>query len=449
MRSVPILLAPILIASTATAVEPLRLEQAVATALASNPALQSARARADAAVSGARQARGFRLPSVDLTEAYTRTNNPAEVFALQLNQGRFDMNRFFGSDPNSPAWLDTWMTRIEVTQPVYTGGQLSARIGQAEAASRAEQAAAEHAREQVGFDTIRAFTDLAKARELMQLMREARSTTAEHVALAESFAGQGLLMQADVLRARVFLAEMDERVAQAENGSELAAAALLYEMGVDQAAAIEIAPLAPAPRVAGELGGWQVRALDDRRDLAAARARLEAGRLEERAAGSGFKPEVAVVGRYDLYDDSLLGSHGDSGSLMAVARINLFRGGADVARLEAARSTTASAERQIARFEDGIRLEVRQAWQQLTTARARRDAATAVLDAAREGLRVRELRFRQGLDTMLELLDAETALREAETRELVARYDLALETWRLHFAAGASLIDLLNITEEE
>jgi outer membrane protein TolC len=53
---------------------------------------------------------------------------------------------------------------------------------------------------------------------------------------------------------------------------------------------------------------------------------------------------------------------------------------------------------------------------------------------------VREQRFKQGLDKMVDLLDAETALREAETRELVARYDVFLSTYRLQFVSGATLI---------
>ena len=41
---------------------------------------------------------------------------------------------------------------------------------------------------------------------------------------------------------------------------------------------------------------------------------------------------------------------------------------------------------------------------------------------------------------MIDLLDAETALREAELREMVARYDVALDTYRLRFVSGATLI---------
>jgi outer membrane protein TolC len=200
--------------------------------------------------------------------------------------------------------------------------------------------------------------------------------------------------------------------------------------------------------VTGELSAWTSAALDQRRDLAAARLKLEAGRLEEKVARSAFLPEVAVVGRYDLYDDVLFGANGGSGALMGVARINLFRGGADNAALAAARYDTTAFTSNVRRFEEGVMLETRQAWHDLETAGARRSTASASLAAAREALTVREARFRQGLDKMIDLLDAETTLREAEVRELVARYDLSLAAYRLRFSSGASVIDLVLLSEE-
>ena len=49
---------------------------------------------------------------------------------------------------------------------------------------------------------------------------------------------------------------------------------------------------------------------------------------------------------------------------------------------------------------------------------------------------------------MIDLLDADTQLREAEVRELVARYDVILATYRLYFSSGKSLIATVNPTEE-
>jgi len=203
----------------------------------------------------------------------------------------------------------------------------------------------------------------------------------------------------------------------------------------------DLAPIPPAPPVVGEIESWIAASLEYRNDLAAARLKLEAGRLEEKAMRPGYFPEVAVLGHYDLYDDRIFGANGHSGSVMAVAKIDLFGGGSDTAARAAARHETAGYEADIRRFEEGIRLEVQQAWQGLATARTRLTTALNALAAAREALRVRESRFSQGLDKMTDLLDAETSLREAEMRELIARYDITLDTDRLRYAAGTSLTD--------
>jgi outer membrane protein len=440
MRPTSLTTAIALIAASGVAAQDLTVDEAIATALASNPAVHAADARAEASSERLEQTKRHRWGRLDLAEVFNYSDNPAEVFALTLNQRRFDFNEFFNSDPNEPAALSTFITSLDLTLPIYTGGQLGARIGQAEAMADAGELGRRHTAEQVAFDTTTAFVNLAKARENIELLTEARATTAEHVVLAEAFAEQGFILDADVLKAKVYLSEMDDLLEQAKNGAQLAEAALNFQMGVDQSTPRSLAPLPPPPAVSGNLDDWMTAAIENRQDLAAARQQLAAGRLETKAARSGYLPEVAIVGKYGLYDDTIFGSNGHSGTVMAVARINLLGGLASSKAHRAAELDSASFEADIRRFEEGVQLEVRQAWQNLDTARARHTTARDVLAAAREALRVREHRFKQGLDRMIDLLDAETALREAETRELVARYDVALTTARLRFASGATLI---------
>lgn len=440
MRWIPLNLMIALTVVGGLAAQELTVDEAVTTALNANPAVQAAAARADAGEARASQARGHRWGRLDLAETFNYSDNPAEVFALTLNQRRFDFDEFFTSDPNRPDALSTFITSLDYTLPIYTGGKLGARTGQAEAMADAGDATYRHAAEQVAFDTTTAFINLAKAREHVELMTKARSTTAEHVKLAEAFAGQGFVLEADVLTAKVYLSEMDEMLQQATNGARLAEAALNFHMGADQSTPRTLAPLPPPSEVSGSLGDWIAAAVEDRHDLIAARQQLAAGRLETKAARSGYLPEVALIGKYGLYDDTIFGSNGHSGTVMAMARINLLGAVTDGKARKAAELETAGYEADIRRAEEGVRLEVRQAWQDLDTARARHATAEDVLAAAREALRVREQRFKQGLDKVVDLLDAETALREAETRELVARYDVVLSTTRLHFVSGATLI---------
>jgi outer membrane protein TolC len=130
-----------LLAAGAVAAQDLTLDEAVTTALASNPSVQAAAARAEAEAARHDQARAHRWGRLDLAETFNSTDNPAEVFALTLNQERFDLEGFFMSDPNRPDALSTFITSLDLTVPVYTGGKLSAASDQAETMADAAELA--------------------------------------------------------------------------------------------------------------------------------------------------------------------------------------------------------------------------------------------------------------------------------------------------------------------
>jgi len=114
------------LAATAAA-EPLTLAEAMRRAREQGREVAAADHRQEAAAARAAQARGFRLPQVVLSESWISTDSPAEAFALVLNQERFSFADFTGQDPNKPDRLDTAITRLEITLPLYTGGELSPR----------------------------------------------------------------------------------------------------------------------------------------------------------------------------------------------------------------------------------------------------------------------------------------------------------------------------------
>ena len=117
-------------------------------------------------------------------------------------------------------------------------------------------------------------------------------------------------------------------------------------------------------------------------------------------------------------------------------RSNLFQGGADKAAVAAAREEARAGREDVARFADGVALEVRQAYEEAATARARHATAVKALESARESERITDERFKSGVVKTIDLLDAATARREAETRELVARADAHATALRLAVKAG-------------
>ena len=108
--------------------EQITLAETVALARANAPEIAAAEARVTAGEARLRQARGYRLPDISLHEIWMRTDSPAEAFALQLNQERFSFPAFVSSDPNDPATIESATTRLQLSLPLYTGGEIASRV---------------------------------------------------------------------------------------------------------------------------------------------------------------------------------------------------------------------------------------------------------------------------------------------------------------------------------
>ena len=422
---------------------PLTLAGAMQRARESARDVTAAQARQGAAEARASQAKAFRLPTLNLTALWMRTNNPAEVFALKLNQGVFSFPEFVASNPNDASPLNTGITRAEVVLPLFTGGELSGRIDQAKLAAASATETSSWVADNAALAAAEAYVMVAQAEEYAALLHKSRDTVAAHVKLAGDYVAQGMLVRSELLRAEVELARMDDLVTEADGRVRIANANLAFRLGASGGSSWALAPLPDPHPVATPVDGWLATAAG-RSDLGSARNLLAAGELEEKVRKAPLWPKVALVAKGELYGDKVFGSTGTSGSIMAVATWNVFQGGADHAAAIAAREDARAGREDVARFADGVRLEVRQAYEEARTAEARHETAKKALQSAREAERITEERFRAGVVKTLDLLDATTARREAETRELVARADAHTAALKLAVKAGRRPETALN-----
>src|SRR5664280_3516409 len=163
----------------------------------------AAQARQGAAEARASQAKAMRLPSFNLTALFMRTNNPAEAFAMKLNQGTFSFPEFVASDPNDAAPLNTGITRAEIALPLFTGGELSGRIDQARLAAAAASGTSTWVADNAALSAAEAYVMVAQAEEYAALLHKSRDTVAAYVKLAGDYVTQGMLVRSEFLRAEV------------------------------------------------------------------------------------------------------------------------------------------------------------------------------------------------------------------------------------------------------
>jgi len=423
--------------------ESLTLDRAIAMARQRAREIIAAEARQLASEANVDRAKAHRWPQISLSQVWLRTDAPAEVFGLELQQERFSFEDFVASDPNHPDALSNFMTRLELRMPIYTGGELSARIEQAELALLAAGETVSRTADQAALAAAEAFVQLAQARQQMSLLERSLATAEAHVELAQAYVEQGMLVTSELLRAEVERARLADLLAAAQGQARVAEAALSFRLSAELSNKWQLTPLADPDELDQDLEAW-LRQADQRADLKAARQQQRIAALEVEVSRAARRPRIGLSARYELFDEQLFGIGGDNTTVMAMASIDLFAGGRHRAARQAAQAGSEAVSADVDRFAEGVQLEIRQAHAAALSARDRFATAGQAVTAATEAERIVEERYRQGIEKTTDLIDAASARHQAESRELLARTDAHLATLRLAVAAGHSPESVLS-----
>jgi outer membrane protein TolC len=241
--------------------------------------------------------------------------------------------------------------------------------------------------------------------------------------------------EGDVLALRVHLAQMQEREIRATSGEQVAVAELNRLTGAPLDRPVTVAEPAPAPFTPPSVAESEQAALHDRPALQRASLQEAVARTARAAARAAFLPQVSVQGVYEL-NGHTLGDRASSWMVAGQARLNLFAGGGDAARLRAAREAVARAAAERRSAEEGLRLEVRSATAQLEGALARREVGTTAVLQARESQRIIRDRYQAGLASVTDVLRAANALLDAELQRISSVVDLMVARAALDRATG-------------
>lgn len=417
--------------------EPLSLAEAVRLALAHNQTIAAASAGAQASEAGIREARSARLPRLNYSESFARSDNPVFVFSSLLTQHQFTADNFQLGPLNRPDALNNFQSQLAVDQVIYDGGRTRQAVRSAELAHSMSGEDGRQARMQVVAGVARAYYGVLLAQATLAAAQEALRSADADLQRAETVRGAGMSTDVDVLSIRVHRADVEERRIRRAADLDVARAALNDAMGLPLDAAhglttsLEALP-APEPSleeyergaVAGRPEARQVK-------LAASLAQTQIG-----AARSALLPQVGMRAAFEA-DRQRFIDRGGANWLAAVSlQWNLFNGFGDRARLQAATQGLRRAEAEQERAGSGIRLEVRRAYADLRAAQQRIGVAQAAVAEAEESLRITQNRYTAGLANVTDLLRNETALLESRTRRLAAVHDQRVAAVALELAAG-------------
>lgn len=423
----------------ADAVETLSLDRALEIGAESSRLISTAEAELLAADATAKEAEAGRLPNLSFSEHFSRTTNPTLVFSNLLGQERFTESNFDPDQLNSPDPLNNFATRLNLYQPLYAAGRISGRIDSAHLGRDAVQARRERTRQQVAHQIIHAYSSAVVARRQLEVAKQSKATALANIELVEDLYEVGLVVESDLLQARVRASEIEEMVVRSQSATRVTLAALNLAMGtsLDHPWELEELKLTLLDDLSSaSIESLETEALENRPDRLASLSEAERAERQIDLAKAGWKPQIGLGADLEANGEELLDFSGDNWSVFVLFDVDVFDGFATRQRVARARQQSLQRQEMAALLAEQIGLEVRRAHSELTAAGERRIQATNSTALAEKSLTIVQDRYAEGLATLVELLEAETSLTRARAREVEAERDLIVATATLQLAVG-------------
>ena len=396
--------------------KPWTLEQSITYALEHSPVL--AEARHDWGVTKARQ-------------GHSRS---AQLPRLAANLSHFSQGpvvEFFGEKVG----LEFRNTAIfSVTQPIIAP-ELSARHRQASHIAQASGANYEATRHQVILEATKAYLEELKAGQLLIVAEASKQLAQEWLRVAEAQFKAGNQPKYDVLRAEVGIASAEEQLTVARNNVAIAKAIFNNVLGRPIDTPVVLQPLEVNMDAANQLKEKAAYLFSNRPEIYGLTQSIRAAREGEQAARASTYPSILFSADY-TFQRSTVFMKPLSWNVGMGMMIPLFDSGATRSGVREAKEKRRALNAIRLQLEQSIELEVRKAQVNIKAACQRNLTNARAVRHANEAVRIAKLRYEANLAPLLEVLDAETALTNARTNLINARYDYAMSQANYKFATG-------------
>jgi len=157
-------------------------------------------------------------------------------------------------------------------------------------------------------------------------------------------------------------------------------------------------------------------------------------------AESDKHPMVALTGSHSWFDMNFAGTKYKNWSVTLAAQFNVFDSGSTNSQIKQAKSGIAIAEKQQQQVKDAVVLEVSKAYLSMVEAEKRIETSKAAIEEAEVNFKLSQVRYNEGIDTNLNVMDAELALAQAQTNFAQALYNYNISRVQLDKAIGLGTV---------
>ena len=416
------------------------MAQLVAEALRANLGLEADRLADRASAADVSAARGLFLPSLALEARTSRLSGVPNIGTF-VNPAFAALNGVLGSN-RFPTNLDFTLpqandSHLELRQPLFDAGIVAGyAAARARRAGRHDELLASARR--LAADVQTAYLGEAGARRTVEIYAAALALARENERVAERLVAAGRATPEAVYRARADRSDVEQRLADARERQAAAARVFNQMLRRPLDAPVEVIPDSALDLpLAISADSAVASALAHREELREADAGIRTAEAGSRAATAAYLPSLSLAVDYGYQGRDLAFRPGqDYWTASLVVSLNLFDGGQDAARREAAGLQVRRARALRQDLDDRIEVEVRSAYDAATVAQAAIATAQDRLDAARATFQLVRRRYEEGVASPVELVDARTELTAAELNRSLTAYQYVIRYVDLERAAA-------------
>jgi outer membrane protein TolC len=410
------------------------LDQCLSYGYENNPTLKAADFQVAATQENRKSLRADFLPSLSTSYGFNRVVNESSTGLTEDD------------------YLDQFARNfsIQVSQVLFAGFRIRNTHDKAKIDVDRTRANRELARLELTYNIQLAFFELMKAKEDLTLAEESIERLEQGVTSAQAYFDRQLISKAEVLFARVDLADAQQQSSIAGNEVNRKRIALFSLMNK---------PLDPATTFTGGLDFfddgypaqfdecWQI-AKASRPDIESLEKQVDMLLKDIDIAAGTYLPQIRLdLGYYDVdrdYDDPALTAAGPFErdqrnrywSAGVTASWDLFDGGRSWYRRKRSINQVYQVQEQVKEIQLSIQEGIRKALFSIAEADDRAAATRVAVSAAKENYAMEERRLDAGLTTISMLLDAQSRLVRAQGNYIQAKLDYQLARAELDFMMG-------------
>ena len=359
-----------------------------------------------------------------------RSDGPTVGWESNFNRNRSRRTgRYFYNTSYSNSW--------SLTIPVYTGGQLEGQIDKNRYLLNQADLNLENVKQTVRYKTANAYANLLHQKDVARIAKEAVEMSNSQLRLINDQYSEGAVAKADVLMMEVRLANNRQNLVSALGNMEIAKYDLINAMGLSNNINVEptdVFSYEPYPK---ELWECEEYALEHRPDGIAADYGIKIADANKDIAKSGYRPKVSgSIGRGIAGEQPFGMESTDSLSAVINFKWNIFDNGVTAANVSQADALVQQSQYNAEYTKKNISLETRSAYERMKIAEKNIKEATAAVKQAEESYTIAQVRYEEGVDILLNLLDAQEKLTQARSNYSNALYQYNLYRVTLEKAMG-------------